>query len=136
MLSPIIAAVAAGFASAVVSGLITGWLFHPFQRHTPGTWRATEGPKQYAAASALTFVSAVLVVLLFELVGNYLPVNGSWLMRGAAFGLLCWGALAAPVLLSVALFVNWHRGFVIGILLDWLLVALISSSIAAYATRG
>jgi hypothetical protein len=135
MINPIMVGIAAGLASALVSGLITGWLFHPYQKYTPATWRAVEGPKQYAAASALTFVAAVLVAILFELVGNYLPING-WLMRGCVFGLWCWAALAAPALLSVALFVNWHRGFVVGILLDWLLVALISASIAAYATRG
>jgi hypothetical protein len=31
------------------------------------------------------------------------------------------------------LFVNWHRGFVVGLLLDWLVVCLLASMAAALA---
>jgi len=35
-----------------------------------------------------------------------------------------------PLLLEVALFVNWHRGFVVGLLLDWLVVCILASTAA------
>lgn len=132
MLHTILAGACAGFAGVVISATVTGWLFHRFQARTPGTWRPAEGPLQYAAASALTFVAAASVVALFSLGGDRLLVGDSWLLRGTAFGMMCWAALIAPVLLSLALFVNWHRGFLVGLLIDWLLVMTAAGAIAAY----
>jgi len=43
-------------------------------------------------------------------------------MSGLLFGFGCWAALALPVLLSIAIVVNLHRGVIAGLLLNWLLV--------------
>lgn len=38
-----------------------------------------------------------------------------------------------PLVLEAALFVNWHRGFSAGLLLDWLVVCILASAAAAVA---
>ena len=53
--------------------------------------------------------------------------------RGVSFGALLWGATILPLVLEVSLFVNWHRGFVVGLMLDWLVVCLLASICAAVA---
>jgi len=45
-------------------------------------------------------------------------------------------ATAAPVILETALFVNWHRGFVVGLLLDWLVLCLIAGACASVAIHA
>jgi hypothetical protein len=132
----VFAGVCAGIIGVFTSGILVGWLFHPYQSLTPQTWRASEGPKQYAVSSALTIVSATLIAVLYSLADPLALPWGSWLESGLVFGALCWAALAAPILLSNALFVNLHRGFVAGLLLSWLIVALLGASAAAWVLRG
>jgi hypothetical protein len=59
--------------------------------------------------------------------------GGSSLLRGATFGGLLWGVTILPLVLEVALFVNWHRGFVMGLVLDWLVVCVLAGVAAAVA---
>lgn len=132
----LIAGVCAGVVGVFTSGMLVGWVFHPYQQLTPQTWRAAEGPKQYLASSLLTIVCATLVAVLYSLADPLALPWSSWLVSGLAFGALCWAALAAPVVLSNALFVNLHRGFVAGLLLSWLIVALLGASAAAFVLRG
>lgn len=128
-----LAGIGAGVVGVFTSWLITGVLFHPFQRRTPATWRASEGAAQYAGASALTVLAAVVVTGLFAVTGGvHVEAIGSGVGNGLVFGALCWGAFALPVLLSVALFVNIHRGMVLGLLLDWLVVALLAGGLAGW----
>ena len=131
----LIAGAAAGLLGALASALITGRLFHRFQALTPQTWRAGEGPKQYALASGLTLLCALLVATLFNAAGWAFSVSESWCLNAALFGVLCWAALVAPVLLSMALFANVNRYFVLGLLLDWLVVATLASVAMAWALR-
>jgi hypothetical protein len=132
----VFAGVCAGVIGVFTSGILVGWLFHPYQSLTPQTWRPSEGPKQYVVSSALTIVSATLIAVLYSLADPLALPWGSWLESGLAFGALCWAALAAPILLSNALFVNLHRGFVAGLLVSWLIVALLGASAAAWVLRG
>ena len=128
----LLAGAGAGVVSVFTSWLITGVLFHPYQRLTPATWRPVEGPRQYALASGITVSAALAISLLFALTGGVQPLIGSrWLANGLAFGALCWAALALPILSSVAVFVNLHRGVVVGLLLDWLLVSLLAGAATA-----
>lgn len=130
----LLAGTVAGLGSIVTSWLVTGVVFHPYQRRTPATWRATEGPRQYALASATTLVAALLISLLFSLTGGLgLLAGEGWVLNGILFGLLCWAALGAPVLCSICLFVNVHPGVLVGLLFDWLLVSLLASLAAAWA---
>jgi len=126
----------AGVLGVLTSWLVTGVAFHPYQRLTPATWRATEGPRQYAFASGATVLAAVMIVLFFSLTGGVHALAGTgWLLQGLCFCFLCWAALGAPVLFSIALFVNVHRGVVVGLLLDWLLVSLLAGAVAAWTLR-
>ena len=65
-----------------------------------------------------------------------LALFGSGAILGAAvFGISLWAVAVAPVIIEVALFVNWHRGFVAGLLLDWLIVCVVASIAACLAGR-
>jgi|HubBroStandDraft_4_1064222.scaffolds.fasta_scaffold672186_2 hypothetical protein len=132
----LLAGAVAGAVGVFTSGMLVGWLFHPYQRLTPNTWRTGEGATHYALSSVLTIISATLIAVLYSLADPLALPWGSWLESGLAFGALCWAALAAPILLSNALFVNLHRGFVAGLLLSWLIVALLGASAAAWVLRG
>jgi hypothetical protein len=130
----LLAGALAGLAGTMTSWLVTGNLFHRFQARTPATWRPTEGYTQYTLASVATLIAAVLIALMYGMTGGIAALDGAgWLVGGLAFGFVSWVALTAPVLCSMALFVNLHRGMVIGLLLDWLLVALLAGVAAAYA---
>jgi hypothetical protein len=132
-----LAGMGAGVVGVCSSWLVTGMAFHPYQARTPSTWRRQEGGREYALASALTVVAALAVTALFALTGGIAALaSAPWLVQGTAFGASCWAALAAPVLLSMAVFVNLHRVVVVGLLLDWLLVALVAGAAAAWAAHG
>jgi len=131
----LLAGAGAGILSIFTSYLITAVLFHRYQRLTPATWRP-EGPREYALASGLNVLAGVLLALFFTATGGVGPLSGgSWLANGALFGALCWAAGAAPVLLSTAIFVNVHRGVIIGGLLDWLVAAILAGVITAWALQ-
>lgn len=123
------AGLAAGVVGVFTSWLLMGKLFHPYQARTPGTWRAQEGPIHYAAASALTIVASLVITGFFALTGG-IHVGTGRLAGGLLFGVLCWAAFALPVLLSQAVFVNLHRGVIVGSLLDWLVVAVLAGGAA------
>ena len=127
----ILAGVGAGILGICASWLITGVVFHPFQARTPGTWRAEEGSAQYAAASALTLLAALAVSTLVAITGGAHLAAGS-IGGGALLGALCWAALALPVLLSVSLFVNVHRGVIAGLLLEWLVTSAAAGAAAGW----
>ncbi len=130
----LLAGALAGLAGILTSWFVTGVVFHPYQRLTPATWRASEGAREYALASGTTVLAALIVALFFALTGGVSTLAGSsWLANGALFGVLCWFALGAPVLLSMSVFVNIHPGVVVGLLLDWLLVSLLAALAAAWA---
>lgn len=132
----LLAGTVAGVAGILTSWLVTGMAFHPYQRLTPATWRTSEGPRQYALASGTTVLAALMIALFFSLTGGVTAFGGAgWVANGLLFGLLCWAALGAPVLCSLALFVNVHRGVVVGLLLDWLLVGLLAGLAAAWTLR-
>ncbi len=52
--------------------------------------------------------------------------------NGIYFGFLCWVALALPITLSSAVFINLDKVFVIGLLLDWLVVSLLAGGVAGW----
>ena len=127
----LLAALISGVGGMFTSWLITGMIFHPFQARTPQTWRPTEGASQYAAASGLTVLSALVITILFAATGGLHSVAGP-ITNGVYFGLLCWGALALPITLSSAVFINIDKGVVIGLLLDWLTVCLLAGGVAGW----
>lgn len=127
----ILAGVVAGLLGVCASWLLTGVLFHPFQARTPETWRRGEGGVHYAAASGLTLLAALAVSTLVALTGGVHVASGA-VSGGALFGALCWIALALPVLLSIGVFVNVHRGVVAGLLLEWLVTSAVAGAAAGW----
>lgn len=127
----LLAALISGVGGIFTSWLITGAIFHPFQARTPQIWRASEGAVQYAAASGLTVLCALLITVFFAATGGLNGVVGP-ITNGVYFGFLCWLALAVPVTLSSAVFINIDKGVVIGLLLDWLTVCLLAGGVAGW----
>jgi len=124
----------AGLLANATGYLITGRLFHSYQAQTPHTWRATESWSHYQYATAIRMAACIAIALLYVALRSVSPTLGdAAIARGASFGLLLWAVTILPVVLEVALFVNWHRGFVLGLLLDWLVVCILASSAAAIA---
>jgi hypothetical protein len=123
----------AGVAANVSGYIITGRLFHRYQTRTPATWRSVESWTQYQYAAALRIGACIGIAFLGSVVWPSLP-GGSSLLTGLSFGLILWAVTLLPAVLEIALFVNWHRGFVIGLLLDWLLVCLLAGAAAALAS--
>ena len=136
LMSALLGGVIGGVASIFTGYLFMGALFHRFQALTPNTWRP-EGPKQYALSSVFIMMGSVGVALLFALTGGVVAAHGiAWWLQGLAFGSLCWAALPLPSLLSMSLFVNFHRGFIVGALLDSLVACVLTSVVVAWFVIG
>jgi hypothetical protein len=128
-----IAGVVGGVISIFTSWLITGYLFHEYQRHTPETWRP-EGVRQYALSSLVQVLAGAPVGLLYFVTGG--PARAAqqgWLMSGGSFGLFAWLGFACPVVLISAVYVRQHAGVTIGLLLDSLVGVLLVSTACAWA---
>jgi len=130
------AGVIAGVVSNVTGYALTGRLFHPYQARTPNTWRAAESWANYLYAAGVRVIACAGIALLYHASGAASSVfGGGAVPGGAAFGACLWAVAVAPVIVETAMFVNWHRGFVIGLLLDWLVACLVAGAAAAVAAR-
>lgn len=107
-----IGAISGLLLSASTSYLITGRLFHPYQKMTAATWRP-ESWRQHGLAMLLQIIAGAGIGGLFSAVGA--PTVGFALFE---LGLGIWLLLVACILIQ-ALYVNWHPGFVAGLILDW-----------------
>jgi hypothetical protein len=135
-LQPLAAGVVAGILSNITGYVITGRLFHPYQVQTPNTWRAAESHTHYLYSAGVRVLACIGIAILYGLAAASTSVFGSGAILGAAaFGISLWAVAVAPVIIEVALFVNWHRGFVAGLLLDWLIVCVVASIAACLAGR-
>jgi hypothetical protein len=129
------ASVIAGILASITGYVITGRIFHVYQTRTPNTWRAAESWTQYLYSSGIRVFSCLAIVLLYYVFGaGALIARTSTILGGVTFGGFIWAAIAAPVILEAALFVNWHRGFVVGLLLDWLALCVIAGAVASTVT--
>ena len=135
---PILKLVAAGLIAGILANatgyLITGRLFHPYQSRTPDTWRKAESWTHYQYATAIRIGACMGIGLLYAALAPSLGSFGAGaIARAASFGAVLWAVTILPLVLEVALFVNWHRGFVMGLLIDWLVVCVLASTAAALA---
>ena len=105
-------AIAGLILSSTTSYLITGRLFHPYQKKTPSTWRA-ESWRQHLLAMLMQAIGGAGLGALFAL-GGAPPVS----LRLFELGAAVWIVLTTCILIQ-ALYVNWHAGFVVGLVLDW-----------------
>jgi hypothetical protein len=115
--------------SSTTSYLITGRLFHPYQAKTPATWRA-ETWRQHVLAMLLHVIAGAGLGWLFA-------ISGAPSVDGALFKLCAavW-ILVAPCILMQALYVNWHPGFALGLVIDWaMFVAGVLLACAIFVTR-
>lgn len=133
-LKMIAAGVIAGILSNMTGYLITGRLFHRYQARTPNTWRVSESWTHYLYSAGVRLLSCLAIALLYEAFAARAP-DGA-ISSAAIFGVCLWAATAAPVILEVALFVNWHRGFVAGLLLDWLALCVVASTVTSVVMRA
>jgi hypothetical protein len=124
------AAAACAATAIVVSILMQAILFHKFQKLTPNTWRQ-EDKRKYAIAMFARLILGVGFTMLYVYTGMGRSVRAEWLMIGLKFGGLGWLGVALPQTISMATFVNLNRGFVVGQLLDWLIVCLACGVICA-----
>ena len=137
MLNILAAGVIAGIVANATGYLITGRLFHPYQARTPGTWRVSESWTHYLQAAAIRIAACIAMGFLYGALGTAIPsVGDGAIARGISFGSILWAVTLLPLVLEAALFVNWHRGFVAGLLLDWLVVCILASAAAAVAVTG
>jgi hypothetical protein len=107
-----IGAISGLILSATVSFVITGRLFHPYQKKTAATWRP-ESWRQHVLAMLLQAMAGAGIGWAFAISGA--PTFGLALFE---LGLAIWIVLVACNLIQ-ALYVNLHPGFVVGIVLDW-----------------
>jgi hypothetical protein len=134
ILKIVAAGVIAGIVANVSGYLITGRLFHAYQARTPGTWRRGESWAHYTYAAAVRIAGCVGIGFLYAAVGTGFPAFADEaILRGVALGSVLWAVTMLPLVVEASLFVNWHRGFVVGLLLDWLVVAILASVAAAIA---
>jgi hypothetical protein len=124
----------AGILANATGYLITARLFHSYQNKTPNTWRHTESWTHYLAATAIRIAACIGIGFFYALLLPSLTnLGGGVLARGSTFGSFLWAVTVMPLVLEVALFVNWHRGFVLGLVIDWLVVYVLAGMAAAVA---
>jgi hypothetical protein len=124
-----IGAISGLILSATTSFLITGRLFHPYQKMTAATWRP-ESWRQHLLAMLLQSMAGAGIGWLFSAVGA--PTLGLALFE---LGLGVWMALVACILIQ-AVYVNWHAGFIVGLVLDWtVFIAGVLLACAALSAR-
>ena len=124
-----IGAISGLILSATTSFLITGRLFHPYQKKTAATWRP-ESWRHHLFAMLLQSMAGAGIGWLFSAAGA--PAFGFALFE---LGLGVWMALVACILVQ-ALYVNWHPGFIVGLVLDWtVFIAGVLLACAALSAR-
>ena len=122
----------AGLLSILASWLWMGVIFHRFQQRTPNTWRP-ENNRSYALSAALHFAACIAIAGLFVIVARA-PVGifADGMLGAFRFAALIWLAIAAPLALEAALFINIHPNVVLGQVLDWLTTSVLACAITAW----
>ncbi len=122
----------AGIITIFTSWLWMGVIFHRYQKRTPNTWRP-EGKSSYAFSAAIHFIFCLVIATLFILVGSiYGGVFGGGVPRACVFAVLIWLAMAVPLAIDAAVYINLHPLVVVGQLLDWLTTSIVACALAAW----
>ena len=107
-------------------------VFHRFQKETPDTWRP-EGTSSYILASLLHLLSAFGVACLFTLIVRFNVASfASGIHGGICFALGVWAAIALPIIVEAAVFVRLHPLVVLGQLLDWLTLLVVTCATTSW----
>jgi hypothetical protein len=126
-------------APGVIAGIIsifTGWLwmgvvFHRFQIRTPNTWRP-ESNRSYALSSVIRLLTCIAIATFFLLVARMGGVFAGGLPGAFRFAAVAWMALAAPLIVEAAVFINLHPWAVVAQVVDALTTSLIACGITAW----
>ena len=122
----------AGVVSVFTSWLWMGVIFHRFQARTPNTWRP-ESNRSYALASAVHFLACIAIATFFLLVvREHGGVFADGIHGALRFAAVIWVAIAAPVAIEAAIFINLHPWVVVGQIVDWLTTSILPCAIAAW----
>jgi hypothetical protein len=121
----------AGILSIFASWLWMGVVFHRFQRQTPNTWRA-ENSRSYALSSTITFLACIGIATVFLLVARMGGVFAGGCPGAFRFAAVSWMALAAPVVINAAVFINLHPWFVLGQVINSLTTSILACTITAW----
>lgn len=125
-----------GVIAGVIS-IFTSWfwvavVFHKYQRNTPQTWRPESG-RAHALSSLIQIAACIALATVYVMVlrgGGGLFTDG---LRGALwFAVLGWIAFVAPVLLNTGLYVNLDPLVTVGLLLNWLTTALLTTVLTGW----
>jgi hypothetical protein len=121
----------AGIASIFTSWLWMGVVFHRFQKQTPNTWRP-ENNRSYALSSAIHFLTCIAIATIFLLVARMGGVFAGGFPGALRFAAVTWMALAAPVVIDAAVFINLHPWAVLGQVVDSLTTSVLACTITAW----
>jgi hypothetical protein len=125
----IFSALSIGFASTLIEWFIIGFLFHKYQALTPQTWRP-ESNKSYMYSTLLSFLFGALFTLFYFKIGiNYVLEHNAW--SCIKLGLICFACFSFISGINSAIYVNYDRKFVAGLLmascLSYVAAALIAN---------
>jgi hypothetical protein len=121
----------AGIISIFMCWLWMGVIFHRFQMRTPNTWRP-ENNRSYALSSAIHFLTCIGIATVFLLVARMGGVFAGGFTGALRFAAVSWMALAAPVVIDSAVFVNLHPWVVFGQVVDSLTTSVLTCAITAW----
>jgi len=124
LMQVVLAAVISAAVGITVDWLVSLKLFHRYRSRTPGTYRPP-ARRRFALMWSSIVLAAFTYAVFFAITGGIGWLNVSqWVRIGILFGVGCWMALALPLVLSLSVFINLHRGVVIGLLIDWLFLSV------------
>jgi hypothetical protein len=127
----LIPGVIAGILSIFTGWFWMGFVFHGYQRLTPNTWRP-ENSRSYALSSAITLLSCIAIATVFLLVARMGGVFAGGLPGALRFAAVMWIALAAPLAVNAAVFINLHPWFVVGQVVNSLTTSVLTCAITAW----
>ena len=128
-------ALAPGAVAGILS-IFTGWLwmgvvFHRYQKLTPNTWRP-ENNRSYTLSSVIHFLTCIAIATIFLLVARMGGAFAGGFPGAFRFAALTWMALAAPVVIDAAVFINLHPWVVLGQVVDSLTTSILACTITAW----
>src|SRR6476659_2646974 len=121
----------AGILAIFASWFWMGFVFHRFQRLTPNTWRP-ENNRSYMLSSTITFLSCIAIATVFLLVARMGGVFAGGLPGALRFAAVAWMALAAPIIVNAAIFINLHPWFVVGQVVNALTNSVLACSLTVW----
>jgi len=109
-----------------------GVIFHRYQQRTPQTWRPETG-RNHLLSCAIQFGACIAIATMYLLVTRaYGSPFGLGLHGALRFAAVAWMAIAAPVAIEMAIYVNLHPLVVMGVVINWLTTTVLASAITAW----